>query len=62
MRGKLRNSIRLKSNQIFCSEKLRDNGDINRVWDDIRENIDISVKWSIGYCKAKHHKPWFHVK
>jgi hypothetical protein len=25
----------------------------------IRENIQISAKESIGYCKLKQHKPWF---
>jgi hypothetical protein len=25
----------------------------------IRENIQISAKGSLGYCKLKKHKPWF---
>jgi hypothetical protein len=38
---------------------LEDNGDINRAWDAIRENINISAKECIGHCEAKRHKPWF---
>jgi hypothetical protein len=42
MRGKLRNSIRLQSkNRFSILENLEDNGDINRVWDAVRENIKI---------------------
>jgi hypothetical protein len=40
-------------------ENLGDNGDINRAWDAIRENINISAKECIGHCEAKRHKPWF---
>jgi hypothetical protein len=60
MRGKLKNSIRLQSKTDFQLWKtLEDNGDINRVWYAIRENIKISAKESIGHCESKHHKPWF---
>jgi hypothetical protein len=40
-------------------ENLEENGNINRAWDTIRENIAISSKKSIGHCESKHHKPWF---
>jgi predicted metallo-beta-lactamase superfamily hydrolase len=40
-------------------ENLEDNGDINRAWDAIRENIKISARECISHCGAKHHKPWF---
>jgi hypothetical protein len=40
-------------------ENLDDNGDINRAWDAIRENITISAEECIGYCEAKRHKPLF---
>jgi hypothetical protein len=42
-------------NRFSALEKLEDNGDINRAWDAIRENIQISAK----DCEAKRHKPWF---
>jgi hypothetical protein len=40
-------------NRFSALENLEDNGDINRAWDAIRENITISAK------EAKRHKPWF---
>jgi hypothetical protein len=40
-------------------EDLDDNGDFNRAWDAIRENIKISAKECIGHCEEKRHKPWF---
>jgi hypothetical protein len=36
-----------------------DSGDINRAWDNIRQNINISAQESLGYCESKHRKPWF---
>jgi hypothetical protein len=47
MRRKLKNSIRLQS-KFAALENLDDNGDINRAWDTIRENIKIFAKESIG--------------
>jgi hypothetical protein len=35
---------------------LEDSGDINRVWDHIRENIKISAQECLGYCESKHLK------
>jgi hypothetical protein len=46
-------------NRFSALENLEDNGDINRAYDAIRENIKISAKECIGYCEAKRHKPWF---
>jgi hypothetical protein len=46
-------------NRFSVLENLEDNGDINRAWDAIRENINISAKECIGHCEAKRHKPWF---
>jgi hypothetical protein len=45
MRGKLRNSVRSQSKtRVSSLESLDDSGDINRVWDIIRENTNISAK------------------
>jgi hypothetical protein len=44
---------------LWNLENLDDNGDINRVWDAIRENIKIYAKESVDYCESKHHKLWF---
>jgi hypothetical protein len=46
-------------NRFSALENLEDNGEINRTWDAIRENIKISTKDCISHCEAKCHKPWF---
>jgi len=40
-------------------ENLSDCEDINRVWENIKENIKISAKRSLGIYELKQHKPWF---
>jgi hypothetical protein len=32
---------------------------INSAWETNRQNIKISAKESLGYCKVKKHKPCF---
>jgi hypothetical protein len=44
-------------NRFSALENLKDNGDINRAWDTITENIKLSAKECIGHCEAKCHKP-----
>jgi hypothetical protein len=46
-------------NRFSALENLEDNGDINRAWDAIRENVKIFAKECIGHCEPKHHKAWF---
>jgi hypothetical protein len=46
-------------NRFSALKNLQGNGDINRAWDAIRENIKMSAKECIGHCEAKCHKPWF---
>jgi hypothetical protein len=46
-------------NRFSVLENLEDNGDINRAWDAIRENITIFAKECVGHCEAKHHKLLF---
>jgi hypothetical protein len=46
-------------NKFVALENLEDNGDINRAWYNIRENIKILVQESLGYCESKHRKRWF---
>jgi hypothetical protein len=33
--------------------------DINKEWEYIRENINISAKESLGHYELKQHKQWF---
>jgi hypothetical protein len=44
-------------NKFAALENLDDNGDINKAWEIIRENIRISAKESIGLCESKSYKP-----
>jgi hypothetical protein len=44
MMQKLRNSIRSKLQKFAALENSDENVDVNTAWEDIRENIKISVK------------------
>jgi hypothetical protein len=54
--GKERYQVKI-SNGFTALEHLDDDVDINRTWETIRENIEISAMGSLGYCKLKQHKP-----
>jgi len=41
---------------------LRDSKDINRAWENIKENIKTSAKDSVYLHELKQHKPWFYEK
>jgi hypothetical protein len=45
-------------NKFAALENSDDNGDINKAWETIRENIRISAKECIGLCESKSYKPW----
>jgi len=47
------------SNRFAALENLNDSKDINRAWQNIKENIQISAKESLGLYEWKQHKPWF---
>ena len=38
---------------------LNGSKDINRVWENIKENIKTSAKNSLRLYELKQHKPWF---
>jgi len=40
-------------------ENLNVDEDVNRVWENIKENIKTSAKESLVLHKWKQHKPWF---
>jgi hypothetical protein len=40
-------------------ENLNIGEDINRAWENIKENIKISAQESLGLHERKRHKPWF---
>jgi hypothetical protein len=49
-------------NKFADLENLDDNGDINRAWETVRENIKISAEEGIRLCKSKSYKTWFDEK
>jgi hypothetical protein len=40
-------------------EKLDNDGDINRAWENIKESIKTSAKGSLGLHELRQHKPSF---
>jgi hypothetical protein len=47
------------SNRSAALENLDTEVDINRSWEIIRQNINISAKESLGYYELKRHNPRF---
>ena len=47
------------TNRFSTLENISDDGDINRAWENIKENIKTSVKESLGLHELRQHKPWF---
>ena len=44
-------------NRFAALEYLNDSRDINRAWENIKENIKTSAKDSLGLHELKQHKP-----
>jgi len=56
----VRNQYQIKiSNKYAALENLNDSKDINRAWENIKENIKISAKEILGLYELKQHYPWF---
>jgi len=47
------------SNKFAALENLNDSEDINRAWENIKENMKSSAKDSLGLYELKQLKPWF---
>jgi len=47
------------SNRFAALENLNDDEDVDRTWENIKENIQTSVKESLGLHELKQNKPWF---
>ena len=45
------------TNSFAALENL--NNDVNRTWENIKENIKTSATESLGLHKLRQHKPWF---
>ena len=47
------------TNRFSALENLDVDEDVNRAWENIKENIKTSAKESLGLHDGKQHKPWF---
>jgi len=47
------------SNSFAALENLCDSKDINRGWENIKENNKTSAKDRVGVNELNQHKPWF---
>jgi len=47
------------TNRFAALENLNVDKDVNRVWENIKENIKTAAKESLGLHEWKQHKPWF---
>jgi len=47
------------TNRFAALGNVSDDEDINRAWENIKENIKTSAKQSLGLHEPKRHKPWF---
>jgi len=47
------------TNRFTALENVKDDEDVNRTWENIKENIKTSAKDSLGLHELKQHKPWF---
>ena len=47
------------TNRFAALGNISDDGDVNRAWENIKENIKTSAKESLGLHELKQHKTWF---
>ena len=47
------------TNRFLALESLNEEEDVNRTWENIKENIKTSAKESLGLQEWNQHKPWF---
>jgi len=47
------------TNRFATLENLNDNEDVNRIWENIKENIQTTAKGSLGLHEFKQNKHWF---
>jgi len=59
----VKNKYQIKITNIFAAlENLNVDEDVNRAWENIKENIKTSAKESLGLHVLKQRKPWFDQK
>jgi len=47
------------TNRFEALENLNDDEDVDRTWENIKENIQTATKQSLGPHELKQNKPWF---
>ena len=47
------------TSRLAALENLNEDEDVNRIWENIKHNIQTSAKESLGMHEWKQHKPWF---
>ena len=47
------------TNRFAALENVNEDEDVNGIWGNIKHNIQISAKESLGMHEWKQHKPWF---
>ena len=47
------------TNRFAALENPDDDEDVNRTWENIKEDIQMSAKESLGLDEFKQNKPWF---
>ena len=58
--SEVRKQFQIELSDRFAGlEYLNDSEGINRAWENIKQNIKISVKETLGMYGQKQHKPWF---
>ena len=50
------------TNRFAALENLNNDKDVDRTWENIKENLKTSAKESLGLHELKQHKPWFDEK
>ena len=59
----VRKEYQIKVSNVYAAlENLTDGKDINRAWENIKENIKTSAQQSLGLYQLKQHKTWFDEK
>ena len=47
------------TNRFAALENVNDDEDVNRTWENFKENIQTSAEESLGLHELKQNKPWF---
>jgi hypothetical protein len=58
LKVKKKNQIKI-TKRFALFQNLNVDKDINRAWENVKENIKTSAKKSLGLHELKQHKPWF---